>query len=35
MMSKDKLLKSIIRLLEQADEAKLKNIYYFVLGIIK
>ena len=35
MTPKDELIKSIIRLLQYADEDKLKKIYYFILGIIK
>ncbi len=35
MTPKDELMQSIVRLLQYADESKLKNIYYFVLGIIK
>lgn len=34
-MSRDKLIGSIIRLLDELDEARLKNVYQFVLHISK
>lgn len=35
MTPKEKLIESIIRLLNQADERRLQAIYQFVLNIIK
>lgn len=35
MTPRERLIESIIRLLQDADERKLRNIYNFVLHIIK